>query len=85
MIDFNIFGIHINTEFVIFTGVIFFLGLTLGWFCRKGRVLMIFIGLMIFAPFLDFMIAADVWYITVPFVLGFLVHTAKPIYLRFTA
>ena len=69
-----------NNETYVFMGIIFFLGLTLGWFCRKGNVLMILIGIFLFAPFLDFIIAANVWFMTVPFVLGFLVHTAKPLY-----
>lgn len=74
-----------NTESYVFLGIVFFLGLVLGWFCRKGNIIMMFIGIAIFAPLLDFIMAANVWFLTVPFVLGFLVHTAKPLYKKFTS
>jgi len=65
--------------------VVFFLGLTLGWFFRKGSIIMIFIGMWIFAPLIDFIIRADVWIFTVPYILGFLVHTGKPLWRKFTS
>lgn len=70
--------------FWVIFGIMFFLGLTLGWFFRKGSIIMIFIGMMIFAPFLDALIRADNWIYTVPYVLGFLIHTAKPLWRRLT-
>ena len=72
--------LNIHKEEIIFFGSVFFLGLTFGWFCRKFNPIMIIIGLCIFAPILDFLMAVDHWILTTPFVLGFLVHTAKPIY-----
>lgn len=76
-----------NTESMVFLAVIFFLGLTLGWFFRgpftMWRTLLAFIAVGVFAPFLEIMIAVDSPYMTVPFVLGFLVHTWKPIYMKF--
>jgi hypothetical protein len=68
--------------FWVIFGVMFFLGLTLGWFFRKGSIFWIFVAMLIFAPLLDFLIRADVWIFTVPYVLGFLVHTAKPLWRR---
>ncbi|MBL4888491.1 MAG: hypothetical protein JKX97_00550 [Candidatus Lindowbacteria bacterium] len=80
--EFTVFNTVINTDTLILMGIIFFLGLTLGWFCRKGRVFWIIIGLAIFIPILEIIMIVDVWFMTVPFVLGFLVHTAKPLYMR---
>ena len=66
--------------FWVIFGVFFFLGLTMGWFCRKGSLFWIFVSIFIFAPLLEFIMQVDVWIFTVPFVLGFLVHTAKPLW-----
>ncbi len=65
--------------------VTFFLGLTLGWFFRKGNVFWIIVSFMFFAPVIDFIIRADLWIFTVPYILGFLVHTAKPLWRKFTS
>lgn len=75
-----------NTESFVFMGIIFFLGLSFGW-CFKSpfsiwRIVLALVGLSVVGPVLDFMILADSIYMTGPFLLGFLVHTAKPIYLR---
>jgi len=74
-----------DPSFWVIFAVMFFLGLTLGWFFRKGSIIMIFIGMWIFAPLLDFIIRADVWIFTVPYILGFLVHTGKPLWRKFTS
>ena len=87
--DFDLFGYHFNTETFVFLGVVFFLGLTFGWFFRKPMslfgIVLAFTALVIFAPMLDFMIAADYLPMTLSFILGFLVHTAKPIYTKLTS
>ena len=80
--EFTLFNTVINTDTLIFMGIIFFLGLTFGWLCRKGRVFWIIVGLVIFIPILEIIMIVDVWFMTVPFVLGFLVHTGKPLYMR---
>ncbi len=76
-----------NTESIVFLSVVFFLGLTLGWFFRGPftiwRTLLAVIALGVFSPFLEIMIAIDSRYLTAPFLLGFLVHTWKPIYAKF--
>ena len=74
-----------DPSFWVIFAVMFFLGLTLGWFFRKGSIIMIFIGMWIFAPLLDFIIRADVWIFTVPYIIGFLVHTGKPLWRKFTS
>ena len=71
-------------EEIIFFGIIFFLGLTLGWFCRKLNPFITIIALFIFAPILNILAVIDHWFFTLPFVLGVLVHTAKPIYNKIT-
>lgn len=71
-----------GTDFLVFTGIIFFLGLTFGWICRKGNAFMIIMGLMFFGPIMLFIMGANLWGVTVPFILGFLVHTGKPLYMR---
>ena len=69
-----------NTESKIFFFIIFFLGLTFGWFFRKGNIFWMIVATLVFAPLLEIIMKIDDWFFTLPFVLGFLVHTAKPIY-----
>lgn len=74
-----------NKETFFFFLVIWFLGLTFGWFCRKGRFIGCMVALLLFSPLLDLIIAINVWPITLAFVAGFLVHTAKPLYVKLTS
>lgn len=60
----------------------FLTGLYIGWSLVKRRYILLIIGLIILAPLIEFTMRADYWLFTVPMVLGFLVHTAKPIYDR---
>ncbi len=70
------------TEEIIILGIIWFIGLTIGWCYRKSIILgIICTGVM--APILDLMIAIDFWLITLFFFLGVLTHTWKPLYNRY--
>lgn len=82
--EFEIFGLLINTEALIVIGLMFFLGLTFGWLCRTGNWVLMILALVVFSSVLDWMIAVDVWFITGPFILGFLVHTAQPLFRKLT-
>jgi len=82
--EFTLFSTHFTSDLLVFMGLIFFVGFTLGWFCRKGSIIWSFIGLMICIPVIEILMTVDVWFLTIPFVLGFLVHTGKPLYRRLT-
>ena len=60
----------------------FLTGLFLGWALVKRRYILLFIGFVLLAPVIDFTIQADYWLFTAPLIVGFLVHTAKPIYYK---
>jgi len=62
----------------IFTGVVFFLGLTLGWFCKHNTFWAI-VGVILFLPVFNVLLAVDHYFLNIPFILGFLVHTHKKI------
>jgi len=68
----------------VFTGFIFFLGLTLGWFCKFNAVTIV-AGLLIFIPVINFIIQVDHFFFSLPFVAGFLVHTHKKILMLVTS
>lgn len=82
--EFELFGLVINDLALVVIGIFFFLGLTFGWLCRTGNWVLIVLAILVFSSALDWMMAVDAWFITAPFILGFLVHTAKPLYLRLT-
>jgi len=71
-------GIYSQTESWVITGVVFFLGLTLGWFC-KFNLFVTVIGVLIFIPVLDILLKVDHFFFNIPFILGFLVHTHQKI------
>jgi hypothetical protein len=60
----------------------FLTGLFLGWALTKRRYILLLIGFAFLTPIIDFTIRADYWLFTVPLVVGFLVHTARPIYYK---
>ena len=60
----------------------FMTGLFLGWAIVRRRYILLLIGFVILAPLIEFTMRVDYWLFTVPMVLGFLVHTAKPIYYK---
>jgi hypothetical protein len=62
----------------LFTGVVFFLGLTLGWFCKFNTFWAV-VGVIIFLPIINVLLQADHYFLNIPFILGFLVHTHKKI------
>ena len=66
-----------NEGILLVCAIFFFIGLTVGWFCKSGNVLIIIIVLLVCESLLRFMVQADQWFITIPFVIGFLVHTGK--------
>lgn len=62
-----------------FAAFMFFMGLCFGWFFKRFNVFLIIIGLVIFYPILELLELANHWAVTLPFLLGFLVHTYKPL------
>jgi len=75
---FEFLSYYNNVEGWVITGVVFFLGLTLGWFC-KFNLFVTIIGVLIFIPVLDILLKVDHYFFNIPFILGFLVHTHKRI------
>jgi len=84
MEEFVIFGTTINNDLLVFMGLFFFFGLLLGWFCRKGSLFWIFVGLMICSPIVGLVMDLNLWFVTTPFILGFLIHTGKPLLRKVT-
>lgn len=80
----DIFGLEINSASLTIMGVMFFFGVTFGWLCRKGNLFFIVVGLLLFSSLFEWMKHVDLWFITLPFILGFLVHTAKPLWRKIT-
>ena len=79
MINFDLFGVHINTETCF---LMFFFGLAgmfLGWFFKKFNPSMMILGIVVFAKIIAFVSLANHWVVTAPFVIGFLIHTYRPI------
>lgn len=58
----------------------FLTGLFIGWAWVKERYILLIIGLFLLAPILEITMYLDHWLFTGLVVLGFLVHTAKPLY-----
>lgn len=69
-----------NHPAIVFYGVMIFAGMFFGWFFKKLNPLMVLIAFLIFGEFLDFLIKIDHPIFTLPFIFGFLLQTAKPIY-----
>ncbi|MEC4090916.1 hypothetical protein [Pseudoalteromonas rubra] len=80
--DFYLFGVHFTGDLLFYFGLIFACGFVFGWFCRKGNIFWCLVGLLIFYPVMQFAMVVDTWFITIPFVAGFLVHTGKPLFRR---
>ncbi len=62
----------------------FFFGLVFGWFCRKGKIGWMLIGFLAIGQFIEHLIVADYKIATLSFILGFLIHTWKPLYRKMT-
>jgi len=75
-----ILGVELTDGAVTWLVIIFFCGLCFGWLCKKGNIILMVIGLSIFLPIIVVIMQADIRFLTIPFVCGFLIHTAKPIY-----
>ncbi len=71
--------IFLNSGFWIIIGVVFFLGLSFGWCFRKFSIFWAIVAYFVFLPIVGMIIEIDHWIFTVPFILGSLVHTYKPI------
>ena len=69
-----------NTEYMVFLGVVCFIGLFFGWFFRNGITFWAVIAIGVFSPILVIISNINFWPITLAFIAGFLVHTWKPIY-----
>jgi len=63
-----------------FLAIVAFLGLFLGWFFRNGITVWAVIAVVLFAPIFGIMMDLDMLPVTGAFIVGFLIHTWKPIY-----
>lgn len=69
-----------TTIALLILSVFFVTGLFIGWALVKKRYILLVIGLIILAPVIETTIFLDHPAFTLPVVIGFLIHTAKPIY-----
>jgi hypothetical protein len=61
-------------------GFFWFIGLTLGWFCKTGSIFKIILGgCLLYVPLLLISLV-DFWWINFAFIFGFMVHTVRPLY-----
>jgi hypothetical protein len=82
---YELFGVQFDNSFIGLMCVVFFIGLTGGWFIRKASILGVIAFLVLIVPVAMVIMQIDSWTLTVPFVLGVLVHTFKPIKERLTS
>lgn len=64
-----------------YLGIVWFLGLTLGW-CFRKHLIWGLICICMIAPVIQIIIVIDMWAVTGAFVFGVLIHTWKPLYER---
>jgi hypothetical protein len=76
---YDLFGVQFDNSVLGLMGVIFFIGLTAGWFVRKASILGFIAFFILIVPVATIIMAIDTWNFTLPFVLGFLIHTYKPL------
>ncbi len=69
-----------NSDLLVFLGIFWFAGLSIGWFFRKGISLLGLIVLVCFLPVFKAVSIIDWWPFTTAFVFGLLIHTWKPLY-----
>jgi hypothetical protein len=63
--------------------IVFFIGLTGGWLVRKGSIFGFIMFFILIVPVAQIVIVIDIWLLTIPFVLGVLIHTFKPLKEKF--
>jgi hypothetical protein len=80
---YEVFGHTFDNSFFGLMFIVFFVGLTGGWFVRKGTVFGFVLFFFLIVPFAQFIMMIDLWLLTVPFILGVLVHTFKPLKEKF--
>ena len=51
----------------------------MSWFVRKGSIFGFIMFFIIAVPFGQVVMLVDVWFLTLPFVIGVLIHTLKPL------
>jgi len=78
-------GYRFDNSFFGLMFIVFFIGLTAGWFVRKGTVFGFIIFFIIVVPVGRIVMVIDIWLLTVPFILGVLIHTFKPLKDKFTS
>lgn len=69
-----------NTDTLIFLGFFWFIGLFIGWFFRNGISIIGIIVILFLLPILTLISDLNWWPLTAAFVVGFLIHTWKPLY-----
>ena len=80
MIDFYLFGNHFNTETIVLMCVVWFIGLCVGWCFKRFNPFMIILCFFVFGQLITFILTINVWILNIPFFLGFMIHTYKPIF-----
>lgn len=82
---YELFGVQFDNSFFGLIFIVFFVGLTGGWFVRKGSVFGFIMFFIIVVPVGTIVMAIDTVLLTVPFILGVLIHTFKPLKDKFTS
>ena len=82
---YELFGFQFESSFFGLMFIVFFVGLTGGWFVRKGTVFGFIMFFIIVVPVGQIVMIIDIWLLTVPFILGVLIHTFKPLKDKFTS
>ena len=77
-------GFQFDFSLIGFVLIFFFAGLFGGWFVRKGSIFGFIMFFIIAVPFGQIAMVLGVWFFTLPFVIGVLIHTLKPLIKRFS-
>jgi len=80
---YEVFGFSFDNSFFGLMFIVFFIGLTGGWFVRKGTIFGFLMFFIFIVPFAQIVMTLDIWLLTVPFILGVLIHTYSPLKERF--
>ena len=80
---YELFGFRFDSSFFGLMFIVFFIGLTGGWFVRKGTIFGFIMFFILIVPVAQIVMVIDIWLLTLPFVIGVLIHTFKPLKEKF--
>ncbi len=81
---YELFGTQFDSSWFLLMGFVAFVGLSCGWLVIKSSIIGLIIAFLLFGPIIAIVVGADTWTLTLPFLLGFSIHTAKPLYRKLT-